>query len=100
MGKDKCNEKLLRLDLFGISPMSLTYKGLSTYRTTCGSVVSILAILSYITLVGLKLTEFLGQTDPVRFHTVQSAGAGISPSLDLDELQFNFAVEAVPPEVG
>ena len=94
----RCSKKKLqKIDMFGTS-LPLTYKNKATYTTSCGSVMTIIAVSGYLVLLGLKLMEFFGQSDPVRHSTVQAASQ--DRSLDLNEIGFTFAVENVATEIG
>ena len=62
-------ERLKKCDLFGTT-VKFTYKGDDVYRTKCGSFVSVVAVVGYLTLVSFKLIEFFGETDPIHYMAV------------------------------
>ena len=50
-------------------------------------------ILSYLIIAGLKLTEFFGEIDPIKY--VSETRQSMEDKLDLKELGFTFAVENI-----
>ena len=90
-------EKLLQLDVFG-REVEFFFKGQQKFKTKCGCFVTAFIILSYLIIAGLKLTEFFGEIDPIKY--VSETRQSMEDKLDLKELGFTFAVENIQPEIG
>ena len=56
--------KLKNLDAFG-ADIEFYYKGRNKYYTVWGCVVTAFVALAYLIMVGLKCTEFFGETDGI-----------------------------------
>ena len=60
--------RLKHLDFFG-TEVNFFYKGAERFSTGWGRFVSVSVMLGYITLVGLKFTEFFGETDQIHYFS-------------------------------
>ena len=93
----RCMKKLKDYDLFG-TDIKFFYKGQEVYTTLCGSIVTLIAMAGYLALVGIKMNEFFGMTDPDAYFT-ESHQNMLEP-IELTELGFTFAVENIPKRFG
>lgn len=91
----KCLDRLKDYDMFG-TDIKFFYKGQEVYTTMCGSVVTMVALVAYLTLAIIKSIEFFGMTDPDMFFT--ETHQSYEEPLDLTELGFSFAIENFPSE--
>ena len=60
--------KLNTLDFFG-TEVNFFYKGREHFSTGWGRFVTISVAVGYIALVGLKFTEFFGETDQIEYFS-------------------------------
>ena len=86
-----------KIDLFG-SSVRLTYKGEEKFSTPCSQASSVLVLTLYLILLGIKITEFVAQHDPLQFVSIQTQS--MDQSLDLTALGFSFAVLAPEASLG
>ena len=89
----KCIGRFKEYDMFG-TDIKFFYKGQEVYTTVFGSVISILAMLAYFSLVVIKMNEFFGMTDPDQYFT--ETHQSFEEPIGLTELGFSFVVENVP----
>ena len=78
--------------------MNFFYKGRERFSTGWGRCVSVTVMVGYCALVGLKLTEFFGETDPI--HYFSETRQNLDNAIELSQLGFTFAVEEFPADVG
>ena len=76
-------DRLKTFDLFG-SKIYFTYKGIDYFTTNCGRFVTLLTILSFLTLMLLKLIEFFGEHDAILYMNTSMLPLGTV--LNLQEL--------------
>ena len=60
--------KLSTLDFFA-KEVNFYYNGNERFTTGWGRFVTISVTLAYIAMVGLKFTEFFGETDPINYYS-------------------------------
>ena len=89
----QCLGGMKDFDLFG-TDIKFFYKGREVYTTVCGSIVTLLAMVAYLTLVGIKMNEFFGMTDPDQYFT--ETYQSLQEPIELTELGFSFAIENIP----
>ena len=84
-------------DCFGRA-VNFYYKGEQYYSTTWGAFVTMIVVTAYLCMVTLKCIEFFAETDPIFYYsnTMQS----MEEAIDLKELGFTFAIEAVADDIG
>ena len=78
--------------------MSLFYKNDTHFNTKWGCIITCFVTVTYLTMVGLKLTEFFGETDPVAYFS--DSRQSMDEPIELSELGFTFAVENVNRNIG
>ena len=78
------------MDFFG-KEVNFFYKGAERYSTGWGRFVSVSVMLGYVTLMGLKFTEFFGETDTI--HYFSETRQSMQESIELSQLGFSFAVQ-------
>ena len=82
--------KLGNCDAFGRS-VNLTYQGQDYFTTKCGLGITMLAALTYFTIVAFKLVEFFAYTNA--FKSATTLSQSMTKQLDLNNIGFDFAFE-------
>ena len=60
--------RLSSVDFFATN-INFYYKGLERFSTGWGRFVTVSVVVGYTVLVGLKFTEFFGETDPIHYFS-------------------------------
>ena len=89
--------KLQRLDIFG-REVNFFYKGQEYFSTRWGCIVTIFVAVFYMIMVGLKWTEFFGETDPVEYFS--ETRQSMKEPINLAEIGFSFAIENLEANLG
>ena len=93
----KLGEKLQEFDIFG-KGVTFFYKGKREFKTKWGCFVTAFVITSYLTILGIKLIEFFGETDPIAYFS--ETRQSMDEPINLNDLGFTFAVENIEPTIG
>ena len=76
-------DRLKSLDLF-TSNINFSYRGRDKFSTSCGRTVTLIVITAYLVLIGLKMVEFVGETDTIEYMSI--TGQSMDEVIDLTEL--------------
>ena len=90
-------KNLRSLDYFW-TYVNFFYKGNEYFSTGWGQFVTIFVTVAYLALIGLKFTEFFGETDPITYFS--ETRQDVQHRLNLSSLGFSFALENVDADLG